>query len=79
MILCSCAVLRDGELKRAIAALFARDPYAVITPGRVYHALGRRLVCHGCMAVVTAAIAAEVAHHQQLIATPNPSEEEPSS
>lgn len=56
MIVCSCAVIRDSELRRIIAEMRAADPMAMITPGRVYHALGKRIRCHGCLPLIFEAI-----------------------
>lgn len=65
MILCSCAVLTDKELARVVAAMFAEDPQTVVTPGSVFHRLGKRIVCGGCGPLVVEAIAQAVAAHQQ--------------
>lgn len=34
---------------RAVAWMRASDPEALITPGKVYRALGRRADCGGCL------------------------------
>ncbi|MEL6336009.1 MAG: hypothetical protein AAFS07_09720 [Pseudomonadota bacterium] len=60
MILCSCAVLREREVRAAIAAMLARDPYVVVTPGRVYHALGRRMRCFACLPLIAQTIQREL-------------------
>ena len=59
MIVCSCNVLSEHELRRAVAGLRAHDPCAVITPGRVLHAVGRRIRCRGCLRTLFQIIAAE--------------------
>ena len=63
MIVCSCAVLTDDDIAGAIGRIFERDPYAVITPGRVYHLLDKRMDCHGCRDTVDRVIEAAVRAH----------------
>lgn len=48
MIICSCAVISDKDIDRAVGWMRAADPQALITPGKVYRALGKRPVCGGC-------------------------------
>ena len=49
MIVCSCSGVTDRDIRQAIAWMRAADPYALITPGKIYHALGKRADCGGCM------------------------------
>lgn len=49
MIVCSCAVITKDEIRRAIAWMRAADPDTIITPGKVYRALGKRPQCGGCL------------------------------
>lgn len=65
MIICSCTAMSDRDLQRAIREIYSRDPLAVITPGRVYHALGCKISCHGCRPLVAEHIAIEVARQEQ--------------
>src|SRR5690625_603493 len=48
MIICSCSVISSGDIERAVSWMRASDPHTVITPGKVYRALGKRPVCGGC-------------------------------
>ena len=48
MILCSCAVIRQEELREAIRSLHAENPGAPITPNRVYRKIGRAPTCMVC-------------------------------
>lgn len=48
MIVCSCNVISRRQIERAIEDILADDPYAVLTPGLVYHRLGKRGKCGGC-------------------------------
>ena len=59
MIVCSCNVLSEQELRRAVAGLRTKDPCAVITPGRALHTVGKRIRCHGCLKTLFEIIAAE--------------------
>ena len=49
MIICSCAVISDTDIRRAVEWMRAADPYAVVTPGKVYRALGKSPECGGCI------------------------------
>lgn len=54
MIVCSCAVITSEEIHRAIAWMRAADPDTIITPGKVYRALGKRPECGGCLELFVA-------------------------
>lgn len=49
MIICSCQTISDHDIHAAIDWMRASDPQTVITPGRIYHALGKQADCGGCM------------------------------
>ena len=49
MIVCSCQHITSRDIHSAIDWMHASDPATIITPGRVYHALGKRADCGGCM------------------------------
>lgn len=51
MIVCSCAVITDHEIRDAVAWMRASDPTTLITPGKIYRALGRRPDCGGCVSL----------------------------
>jgi len=48
MIVCSCNLITRRDIEEAIEAILAEDSYAVLTPGLIYHRLGRRGKCGGC-------------------------------
>ena len=48
MILCSCAVIRQDELREAIRRLHAENPSAPMTPNRVYRKIGKAPTCMVC-------------------------------
>ncbi len=49
MIVCQCQNVSDRDIDAAINWMRAADAGAVITPGRIYRALGKRAECGGCM------------------------------
>ncbi|MYZ49866.1 (2Fe-2S)-binding protein [Propylenella binzhouense] len=49
MIVCSCNIITRRAIEETIEQILAEDPYAVLTPGRIYHRLGRRAKCGGCI------------------------------
>lgn len=48
MIVCSCNIITRGDIEAVIEEILVEDPYAVLTPGLLYHRLGRRGKCCGC-------------------------------
>lgn len=51
MIVCHCMRISDHDIRAAVDWMRAADPDTIITPGKVYHALGKRPDCGGCMPV----------------------------
>ncbi len=49
MMICHCMSISDHDIRAAVDWMRAADPDTVITPGKVYHALGKRADCGGCM------------------------------
>lgn len=49
MIVCHCTNISDHEIRAAIDWMRAADPETIITPGKIYHALGKSADCGGCM------------------------------
>ncbi len=54
MIVCSCAVISSEDIHRTIAWMRAASPDTIITPGKVYRALGKTPDCGGCIALFVA-------------------------
>lgn len=54
MIVCQCSNISDHDIRAAVDWMRAADSDTVITPGRVYHALGKRPDCGGCMSLFLA-------------------------
>jgi bacterioferritin-associated ferredoxin len=49
MMICHCMAITDGDIRRAVEWMRAADPETIITPGKVYRALGKRANCGGCL------------------------------
>ena len=49
MIVCHCMSITDRDIRAAVDWMRAADPDTVITPGKVYRALGKRADCGGCL------------------------------
>ncbi|MFC4668826.1 bacterioferritin-associated ferredoxin [Seohaeicola nanhaiensis] len=49
MIVCHCNTISDHEIRAAVDWMRAADPATLITPGKVYRALGKRPDCGGCL------------------------------
>jgi bacterioferritin-associated ferredoxin len=49
MIVCSCQRITDRDIHAAIDWMRAADPMTLITPGKVYRALGKSADCGGCV------------------------------
>lgn len=51
MIVCHCMNISDRDIHAAIDWMRASDPATIISPGKVYHALGKSAECGGCMSL----------------------------
>ena len=49
MIICHCSKITDHDIDAAINWMRAADPETLITPGKIYRALGKTPNCGGCM------------------------------
>jgi bacterioferritin-associated ferredoxin len=49
MIICSCTGVTDRDIHQSIAWMRASDPYALVTPGKIYRTLGKTPECGGCI------------------------------
>ena len=58
MIICSCAMISDKDIKRTIAWMKAADHTTLVTPGKIYRALGKTPDCGGCAPLFVAAMRA---------------------
>ena len=51
MIVCHCQNISDRDIHVAIDWMRAADPDTIITPRKVYRALGKSADCGGCIAL----------------------------
>jgi bacterioferritin-associated ferredoxin len=49
MIVCHCQNISDRDINAAIDWMRAADAQTIITPGRIYKALGKKADCGSCM------------------------------
>lgn len=49
MIVCHCMAISEDEIRKAVDWMRASDPETLITPGKVYRALGKKADCGGCL------------------------------
>lgn len=49
MIVCHCQLITDTDIRAAIDWMRAADPMTIVTPRKVYRALGKAADCGGCM------------------------------
>ena len=48
MMVCSCNLITDKDIKEVITSLLDEDCWQLIVPGKVYHAMQKRGRCCGC-------------------------------
>jgi len=48
MMVCSCNVITDKDIREVIVSLLDEDCWQLIVPGKVYHAMNKRGRCCGC-------------------------------
>ncbi|MGR3712380.1 MAG: (2Fe-2S)-binding protein [Shimia sp.] len=56
MIICSCERISDRDIHAAIDWMRASDTAAIITPGKIYRALGKSPNCGGCIKLFVASM-----------------------
>ena len=52
MIVCHCMNITDHDIRAAVAWMRSADEDTIITPGKIYRALGKRADCGGCLPLV---------------------------
>jgi bacterioferritin-associated ferredoxin len=57
MIVCHCSQITDHDIRKAVDWMRASDANTLVTPGKVYRALGRRPDCGGCLPLFLATMA----------------------
>lgn len=48
MIVCSCNLITEREISQVVTDLLNEDPWRLIVPVQVYHAMRKRGRCCGC-------------------------------
>ena len=48
MLVCHCNLITQREIEQTIIGLLDADPWQLIVPAKVYHALAKRGRCCGC-------------------------------
>lgn len=49
MMVCHCMGITDRDIRASVDWMRASDPDTIITPGKVYRALGKKADCGGCL------------------------------
>ena len=49
MIVCHCQRISDSRIDAAIQWMRASNPDTIVTPGKIFRALGKSPVCGSCM------------------------------
>lgn len=66
MIVCHCNVLKRNQIEETIVDFLDADPWRLIVPVQIYHAMNKRGRCCGCFPdVVDLIIETTAAYHQQ--------------
>ena len=68
MIVCHCNRIDHTDIERTANELTAIDRWRLLTPVAVYHALGKRPRCGGCLPLATSII------HSRLVSEVTPCE-----
>lgn len=48
MLICHCNIITEKEIEQTIVGLLDEDPWQLIVPAKVYHAMRKRGRCCGC-------------------------------
>ena len=48
MIVCHCNLITELEIEETVVAMLDADPWQLIVPAKVYHAMAKRGRCCGC-------------------------------
>lgn len=56
VIVCSCAVISDADIERALIEILSLPDAPLPTPGVVYRHLQRKMVCCGCAPLAVSTI-----------------------
>jgi hypothetical protein len=48
MLICHCNIITEKEIEQTIIGLLDQDPWQLIVPAKIYHAMQKRGRCCGC-------------------------------
>ena len=48
MLICHCNIITEKDIEQTIVGLLDQDPWQLIVPAKVYHAMQKRGRCCGC-------------------------------
>ena len=48
MLICHCNIITEKEIEQTIIDLLDQDPWILIVPAKIYHAMRKRGRCCGC-------------------------------
>lgn len=71
MIICSCNIITEEELRQEIFSLLEKDPWQIIVPNKLFHALGKKGKCGFCFPNVAEIIIKHTEAYHQIAATPD--------
>jgi hypothetical protein len=60
MIVCSCAVISDHDIERALIDILSQPNAPIPTPGVVYRHLSKKMDCCGCVPLTVETIYAKM-------------------
>jgi hypothetical protein len=67
MLVCHCNIITSQEIEDVILEFLAADPWEIIVPNKVYHAMEKRGRCCGCFPnVVDIIISVTENYHLQM-------------
>ena len=67
MLICHCNIITEKEIEQTIIGLLDQDPWQLIVPAKVYHAMQKRGRCCGCFPnVVETIIRVTESYHSRL-------------
>lgn len=67
MLVCHCNLITQQEIEETIVSLLDKDPWQLLVPAKVYHALSKRGRCCGCFPnVVETIIRVTEDYHRRL-------------
>lgn len=70
MIICQCNLISEKEIEATIVSILEQDPWQLIVPLQVYHAMKKRGRCCGCFPNVVDIIVRVTADFHKRLNTP---------